>query len=340
MEIELTEFVEKLFFGIVKHPQIKINFINKRQDMKIIKSLSTIFLLVSACSIANAQWPRPTNSGIESMRQQREAGNRRDRETIQTPGNTPVRKNRAETNQAVIPKITDEGKKMVSINPEVKNQYKEFLKMSNTGVVKLFPNRCSKDKYTTNDNVVLAGEGCFDSFIPGGGNSFSFRTKLHTLNNLSDLELGNEKFKISGQLIQGILVSLGDVPIESIGYEHEAMRFITQFIPGGDRTSAVKQSKDLEKGFQNGEFSYARSQPVKNNTTYLLRSSAYRIEPTDALAIFGYYSGKLFNADKRKDVVIAFRVVAIENDGSVIVLWRELSRKDPISLNLNKDKQK
>lgn len=308
--------------------------------MNIIKGSSTIILIVSACLIANAQWPRPTNNGIEGMRQQREAGNRRDRETVQTPGNSTVPRNRTETSQALIPKITDEGKKMVSIKPEVKNRYKEFLNMPNTGVVKLFPNRCNKDKYTTNDNVVLAGEGCFDSIIPGGGNSFSFRTKLHTLNNLSDLELGNEKFKISGQLIQGILVSLGDVLIESIGYEHEAMRFITQFSPGGDKTSAVKQSRDLETGYQNGEFNYARAQPVKNNTTYLLRSSAYRIEPVDALTVFGYYSGKLFNADKRKDVIVAFRVVAIENDGSVIVLWKELSRKDSISLNLKADKQK
>jgi hypothetical protein len=140
--------------------------------------------------------------------------------------------------------------------------------------------------------------------------SFSKEKHGNGLNGYVDPRLGWAELKlINGRFITGftgealgVLVALGDVPLETVTPESFGVTGLTNITPPADYFEAASLSRRNRAGFDLARFRYGRSLPVSENMTYALRSTSNR----------------------RADVLVAFRVVRVEENGSLTLIWRKL----------------
>jgi hypothetical protein len=237
--------------------------------------------------------------------------------------------------QALSLKTQLNGKQKKLLLPSEKdlNTYAIFLQQPKTGLIKLFPDPGCED----NGNILRADEKCLN-WIPHSS-FYSFREKEHTNDYLSDLRY-KDGFLISDSiLLQGILTALGDVPLEDLSLSNDGLKFLLDYQPQTETNEALNQFTKLTKGIKDGKYEYKKVQPAVENITYALRVIAYRGH------FYQRFHGMMFDVldgDKRVDLVLAFRVVRIDTDGSLTLLWKELARNDspkliPPKKNKNRD---
>jgi hypothetical protein len=133
-----------------------------------------------------------------------------------------------------------------------------------------------------------------------------------------------------------MLVNLGEVGLEEVAPASEGLRFMTAFSPNALGSEAQKQYLLLMRGVKVGKYEYKKALPLVENATYALRVVAYRG------SIFRSLSGYRFDllgGDKRIDLLLAFRVIRQEADGSATLLWKEIERKDAPRLEFPKRKK-
>lgn len=226
-------------------------------------------------------------------------------------------------------KPTEEELAAIRPSAEMMAKYAAFLTQPHTGLTRLAAdNGCDQEAL-----VVNAANDCFKFTIPGGGNSYSFRRESYCIRRLADITLSGDKFLIDGVLTNGMLVNLGAVPVEKVNTATPGMKYLVGFQPATDPEIEKKSVKSLADGVEADGFLYARSIKIAENVTYALRSVAYRgVVPR---SIPGAYFNEL-DYDKRADVVVIFRVVERSDDGSITILWNELSRKDAPKLKQRK----
>ena len=274
--------------------------------------------------------PASANSG-ETSQQARDS---RDRDiqanerlrTIQDPRNDPQyqinRANalnrthpfdltlRSNRNYPDIYRKTKKGE-LAAIKPEQEDfaTYAEILRQPKTGLIRLITDTGCDD----NRNVVSASNDCLKYTMPGSGASYSFRVKDYRIKELADLTFIDDSLSSLGTDVQGILTTIGDIPLEKVDFQTQGLNFLQTYNP-----EVGRKVKELREEFANGvvkdNFTYRSNWRVIENTTYVLRSIAY--------------SGLDWEQDKRKDVVVAFRIVRKSQDGSITILWKELARKD------------
>lgn len=218
-------------------------------------------------------------------------------------------------------KITKEEKGFVTIDEDLIEKYKIFLKQNNTGLIRLL----NKDVCTEHKWVVNASDECMSSQIPGAGASYSFRFKDYRLSHLADITVNNDLFFSKGNWQHTILVSLGDLNLETITLETNGIKYVSDFQPALDLIRAREIDYVLANTVEKNGFKYKNQALIKANDVYILRSIAYQGKVIKFLNGFPYNE---FDYDKRKDIIVAFKVVKIGNDGSVTILWKQLSSKD------------
>jgi hypothetical protein len=204
---------------------------------------------------------------------------------------------------------------------ELFDKYADFLRQENTGLTKLIEDTgCAE-----NTKVVVASSDCLKYTMPGAGSSFSFRAQTYRLSRLADITFTNNSFQASGVFIHGIFVNIGDIPLEKVTLQTEGLKYLTDFAPETDYEKSREIDRQLIKGVKSEGFLYRRGLFIVEETTFVLRSIAYD----------GKYmrsaSGVTYNEldfDKRKDVIVAFRIVEKDSDGNVTILWKELQQKD------------
>ncbi|MEK6321230.1 MAG: hypothetical protein AABN33_06050 [Acidobacteriota bacterium] len=91
-------------------------------------------------------------------------------------------------------------------------------------------------------------------------------------------------------------------PLESVGLDHESTQYLAAFAPPTAEPEAREQQRRSAYGFAIGRNRYKGRLPVIVNGSYVLRCISY----------------------ERFDVLVAFRVVRQDTDGSVILLWKKL----------------
>jgi len=119
----------------------------------------------------------------------------------------------------------------------------------------------------------------------------------------AELKLGDGKFftGFTGESL-GVLVALGDVPLEMVTPESDGVKGLTNIIPPTDYFEASSLSRRNRGGFEMDRYSYGSSLPVVSHRTYVLRTTSNR----------------------RADLLVGFRVISTRPDGSVTILWRKL----------------
>jgi len=223
--------------------------------------------------------------------------------------------------------------KLLAPNSADLDRFRQFLRLPGTGIIKLVPDfGCAE-----NTKIVSAGQQCLKYTMPGGGSSYSFRIDNYRIPRLADLTFSGEKFLTTGVFSQGILADIGDVSLENVSLATKGMDFLTAFQPTDDYQRAVKIDRDFLNGIEGGGFLYKRSLPVKINTTYLLRSIAYKGPSYQAFEGITYDE---FEFDKRRDIVVAFRIVRRDSDGSVTINWQKLADKKAPSVRWPKKDEK
>jgi hypothetical protein len=152
----------------------------------------------------------------------------------------------------------------------------------------------------------IAPRGLYDQLlaITGGGAYFSFADLTHEYGYGSDLELQQGSFGVGFAGYDfGFLTNLGDVPIEGIGSSHPGLQYLNSYVPPTNDAEIRAEQQRSGTGFTVGTYYYRGRLPAKVLNTYGLRSIVYG----------------------RSDVLVVFRVVRFDSDGSTMLVWKKLA---------------
>lgn len=187
-------------------------------------------------------------------------------------------------------------KRFLSPTEEDRAAYAEFLRQPNTGLIRLLP----REKYDPDAQKDKPKA----MTIRGGGAYYSFARLTHEYGYGSDIELSQESLTTGfAGADYGMLVSLGDVPLESVSLETPAAQVLSLHKPPTEEPLARVEFRRASEGTTIEGVTYKRTLPLRSNSTYLVRSINY----------------------SDSDVLVAFRVVRVDTDGSAIILWKNLA---------------
>lgn len=221
-----------------------------------------------------------------------------------------------------LPAPTEEQKTRLNPDPADANRYAVFLSQKRTGLVKLFSDVGCEDNYA----IVRADEKCID-WIPTSAN-YSFRKSDYRIKLFADIKYKQDAFISEGLLSQGIIVALGDIPLEQISLNSKGMAYLVSYQPSIDPDETLKQYSSIAKGVNSDGYFYRNTVKATENNTYAVRINAYRTN--------NQHINEFVRDDKRIDIIVAFRVVRKNSDGSITLLWRELQRQESPKLKVRK----
>jgi hypothetical protein len=183
-------------------------------------------------------------------------------------------------------------------SPEDQAKYEEFLKTPGTGLCRLMPG----DEYVKTLTV------------RGGGAYYSFLKLTHEYGYGSEIGLaGDGKLYTSfAGADLGLITSVGDVPLETVGLENTAASLLLTYQPPLAEEDAQVEYFRINSGIELGPYVFNRSALAQVNNTYVLRTVNYN----DC------------------DVITAVRVVGQDPDGSITILWKILKELPKTTLIL------
>ncbi len=180
---------------------------------------------------------------------------------------------------------------LLAPSPEDYTAFADFLRQSNTGLIRLLP----REEYDTKNKLT----------IRGGGAYYSFTRLTHEYGYGSDisLEMGNLSVGFAGT-DYGLLANLGDISIDSLTLDTPSVQVLVSYTPPTSEPQARIEKQRSHEGLQVEKISYKKRLPVVVNSTYLLRSISYG----------------------DSDVLVVFRVVRKDADGSLVLAWKLLKQ--------------
>ena len=167
--------------------------------------------------------PDPAEATRRMIRQQEETNRRFDalRNSSNRANNNVSRTIAIQNITNIYRKPTKDEFGLLAPNKEDLKEYAQFLRQSNTGLLKLIADKgCAE-----NTNIVNASEVCLKYSMPGAGSSFSFRTANYRIRRLSDLTYTDDSFQSLGILAHAIIVNVGDIPLEQISLQTKGLNF-------------------------------------------------------------------------------------------------------------------
>jgi hypothetical protein len=236
-----------------------------------------------------------------------------------------------ELEETIYRKPNKEEIKALSPSPNLFDKYAALLSQPDTGLVKLNADSTCVEK----TGVVVAKENCLQYSIPGAGTAFSFRIENYRIPHLADLILTKDVFKTDGALQQGVMVKLGDVAPEAVTPETKGLKYLLDFKPAENLADLQKYDRDLAKGIEADGYLYRLGFYVDNQSTFALRSIAYRGELVRSVKGIKYNE---LDFDKRKDIVVIFRVVEKDTNGNITLLWKILAKNNSPVLKIKQTK--
>jgi hypothetical protein len=184
-----------------------------------------------------------------------------------------------------------------------------FLQMPNTGLIRLL--QFAKFRFRPGPTA-----------NPGGGAYYSFANLSHFLKDGSDIGLIGDQLAVGSVSGYGFLSNLGDVPLENVSLTDPRASFLASYEPAITNLQARAEIVRSRQTFTIEGNSYQSTLPVELNSTYLVRSINY------GKPLFGRNSSSRSGNARSADVLVAFRVVRKDVDGSLIILWK-LMKKYP-----------
>jgi hypothetical protein len=219
---------------------------------------------------------------------------------VDTPAQSLDRSTTLKEIEALKKKFIEKEKQFLAPSAEDQAVYAEFLKQPKTGLIRLFPSGLYHD-------VLM---------INGAGSSYSFTRLSHYFDGDSHLAFRAipkddnpsppDAERKLGACIRGFIVRLGDVPLKKVTLEHDGVKFLAIYDLPSTMPEVDADWRRALDGFMKNGYEYKRDAQVTENHTYALRS-------------FNPFNGK-------SDVLVAFRIVRKENDGSLVIIWKMLKQ--------------
>jgi hypothetical protein len=185
-------------------------------------------------------------------------------------------------------------KGVLAPSPSDRTAFAGFLRMPNTGLIRLLPREVyDSETYHTKRRLN----------IRGGGAYYSFADLTHAYGFGNDIELDHNILSVGfAGADYGMLTNLGGRSLEEVTLIDPRTRFMAEYKPAKPEPDARFEFRRFQNGVTIDGVLYRSKLPVQVGTTYLLRSIVYR----------------------KSDVLVAFRVVRKDTDGSVIIAWKVL----------------
>jgi hypothetical protein len=271
--------------------------------------------------LAGAAWPQrvvtvPSNRAeYESWRVEREAEMMRQRmarENEMFKRQSELRRNRRTPSAPLLlpptRKMTAEHKRRLYPSDDERASFAALLREDGTGLMRLLPyTGCHLDP-----RILDASGKCLERVPPvwGGGSFYSFKRKKHHLAPFTDIVLRDNTFQVGFvNHSLGLLTTLGDVPLETVTLQSKAVRPFLKLVPAQTPADTEREFVRSRAWRESPEYVYGPTMPVRENTTYVLRSIAYAP-----------------NRSKPTDVLVAFRVARRDTDGAVTIAWKHLQK--------------
>lgn len=174
----------------------------------------------------------------------------------------------------------------------------EFLKSPDAGLARLLPREKWDGKLS----------------LRGGGSYYSFTLRSNEYGRGTDIGLEQGQFRVGFAGADfGFMTDLGDVPLEAVSNETEGVRFMAGFEAPSMEADARVAGRQFYPARREEGWSYVRSLRAAAGRTYALRSIVYG----------------------ESDVLVAFRVLRKDEDGSVVLLWKLLQKYQRPALQQN-----
>ncbi|HEY2847764.1 MAG TPA: hypothetical protein VGI80_08095 [Pyrinomonadaceae bacterium] len=230
-------------------------------------------------------------------------------------------------------KTKDRIRQMRTLNAADVEQYRTFLAQPGTGIFKIFPSyECSSE------NVIRVDTDCA-KWVPESSD-FSFRQGVYTTRLYHDIGLEKVAIIADAFFTQGLMTTLGDVPIETTTLDTAGIAFLSRFRAASTPAAAKQSAAEIERGISTDGFRYGMTVEPTVNTTYAIRSISYSLgNSLPPLTIeSGLNEMKLhsLDLDKRQDVIVVFRVIRMEENGGLTLVWKQLAAKDAPKLTFRK----
>jgi hypothetical protein len=175
--------------------------------------------------------------------------------------------------------------------------YKQLLSQSDTGLIRLLPREIYESEVYKKNQKTLT--------IRGGGAYYSFARLTHEYGYGSDLSLDSGYLSVGfAGADYGMMVDVGDVSLDEISNDYPRVLSLLNYSAAKDETQARVEQRQIYEGRILDGATYKGRMPVKIGTTFLLRSINYDFS----------------------DVLVAFRTVRKDSDGSMIIAWKLLKR--------------
>lgn len=225
-------------------------------------------------------------------------------------------------------------KQFRTVDPQIATAYSEFLRTQNTGITKIFSNNgCQAAR------VVDASDRC-RGFIPQSY-AFSFRNKGYVNEPYGDITFYSRGIFTGGFFAQSAIVSLGDLPIETVDLNNAAVKVLSSLPLDKDFDAAKEAARRLKQGYSADGITVSTVAKSAVKTTYAIRVIAYRsgafVRPLNEKSTTMEKWFLSLDNDPRGDILALFRIVDLKPDGSLTVIWRVLDRKDAPKLKFGKD---
>ena len=217
--------------------------------------------------------------------------------------------------------------KALEVSEALVREFAPILATPDTGIVKLNGDASCFSGL----GVVNVSEKCAPFKMPGAGTAFSFRTDGYRLPHLADVILYNGTFRADAVLQHVAMVDLGEVGLGEVTLDLPEMRYLVELQPSRDGDEFLAYDKSLAAGINFNGYTYRKGQPVKLGSTYALRSVAYRGRYLRAIDNITYNE---LDFDRRRDVIVAFRVVETDASGNVTIVWKRLKDAEAPKLNI------
>ncbi|MBC8028627.1 MAG: hypothetical protein H7Z16_00820 [Pyrinomonadaceae bacterium] len=194
------------------------------------------------------------------------------------------------------PRVIKKGTLAPSVDD--RTAFATLLKDKHAGLIRLLP-REALERATKQAKKEL--------FKSAGGAFFSFANRTHANGYGSDIGFAHNNLSVGFRGFDyGMLTNLGNAPLEQITLSDTRVRAIAALRPSHSQSEAQSEYRRIKstEGLTFDGSVYRNQLPVQENSTYLLRSIVYR----------------------KSDVLVAFRLVRKDTDGSVIIAWKLLQQ--------------
>ncbi|MEW6210413.1 MAG: hypothetical protein AB1631_18745 [Acidobacteriota bacterium] len=191
--------------------------------------------------------------------------------------------------EALRNQLREKEEQFISVSEEDRAKFADFLKQPDTGLIRLLP----REKY--NDKTM----------IRGGGAYYSFTRLSHEYGAGSDIQFEQGRLSVGFAGANfGFICDIGSTPIEQITLDHPLLNFSLTFAAPTTEPEARHHQRLTSAGFNATGLDYRRDAVAFEGRAYILRSIDY----------------------ETSDVLVAFRVIREDSDGSVTLLWKRLKK--------------